>query len=61
VKRTERSDGPADRAASTKYVSVDAEPAVRSADPLEALESPERVVCDSRLTVLSFLEFGILG
>lgn len=28
VKRTERSDGPADRAASTKYVSVDAEPAV---------------------------------
>jgi len=46
VKRTERSDGPADRAASTKYVSVDAEPAVRSADPLEALESPERVVYD---------------
>ncbi|KYN13744.1 hypothetical protein ALC57_14037 [Trachymyrmex cornetzi] len=46
VKRTERSDGPADRAASTKYVSVDAEPAVRSADPLEAVESPERVVYD---------------
>lgn len=46
MKRTERSDGPADRAASTKYVSVDAELAVRSAGPLEAVENPERVAYD---------------